>query len=331
MSNISEEGISAVKQRACERLLAQRIEVKMKSLQSASGSSGSVMNRLHVAEPVARDDKTRPPVIPDSVLKSKSKGMDIDLKEKVAKFVDSDDEKPFYLRGFNSNEWKKNYKFKNDEWKFDIVPEIMDGKNIADFIDPEIMRRLEELEREEEERAANAGDQMDEDDEDLELDPEDMQKVKAIREKKKLIVQRHRMNKNTNKNNPIMQRRRDRTEEDVSTFESHLADLGIDPSTASERIRSRSTSRVGRKRSRSESAPVDAAALKKKRTASASRSLTPGVKNLEQKEKVAKLAKIMQRDRNKAAKKGEGDRVILDMKPKHLFSGKRGAGKTDRR
>ena len=34
-----------------------------------------------------------------------------------------------------------------------MIPEIMDGKNIADYVDPDIERRLEELEAEEEERA----------------------------------------------------------------------------------------------------------------------------------------------------------------------------------
>lgn len=47
--------------------------------------------------------------------------------------------------------------------------------------------------------------------------------------------------------------------------------------------------------------------------------------------KVKKIAKKAQKPRNQQAKKGEGDRVILNMKPKHLFSGKRKAGKTDRR
>jgi len=47
--------------------------------------------------------------------------------------------------------------------------------------------------------------------------------------------------------------------------------------------------------------------------------------------KVKKIARKAQQPRNRAAKKGEGDRVILDMKPKHLFAGKRKQGKTDRR
>lgn len=44
----------------------------------------------------------------------------------------------------------ENYLLANPEWKEDIIPEIMDGKNIADFIDPDIAEKLEALEREEE-------------------------------------------------------------------------------------------------------------------------------------------------------------------------------------
>ena len=38
---------------------------------------------------------------------------------------------------------------KNDE-KYDVIPEIIDGKNIADYIDQDIFEKLEQLEREEE-------------------------------------------------------------------------------------------------------------------------------------------------------------------------------------
>ena len=47
------------------------------------------------------------------------------------------------------------YFVKNDE-KYDIIPEIIDGKNIADYIDQDIFEKLEQLEREEELRE-NAG------------------------------------------------------------------------------------------------------------------------------------------------------------------------------
>jgi nucleolar GTP-binding protein len=41
------------------------------------------------------------------------------------------------------------------------------------------------------------------------------------------------------------------------------------------------------------------------------------------------MADVSQRKRNKRAMKGEGDRTIVNLRPKHLFSGKRGDGKTD--
>jgi len=47
--------------------------------------------------------------------------------------------------------------------------------------------------------------------------------------------------------------------------------------------------------------------------------------------KVNKMAKVVQRPINQSARKGEADRRVFDLKPKHLFSGKRSIGKTQRR
>jgi len=52
---------------------------------------------------------------------------------------------------------------------------------------------------------------------------------------------------------------------------------------------------------------------------------------LDKKIEAEALKRDAQKNRNKQAKKGEGDRVILNMKPKHLFSGKRKSGTNDRR
>ena len=56
MSSVTEEGVMTVRNEACDQLLAQRVEIKMKSKK--------VMNRLHVAMPIQRDQKERPPCIP---------------------------------------------------------------------------------------------------------------------------------------------------------------------------------------------------------------------------------------------------------------------------
>ena len=47
--------------------------------------------------------------------------------------------------------------------------------------------------------------------------------------------------------------------------------------------------------------------------------------------KIRKIAKKAQKPFIMEARKGEADRRFLDKKPRHLFSGKRKMGKTDRR
>lgn len=54
-------------------------------------------------------------------------------------------------------------------------------------------------------------------------------------------------------------------------------------------------------------------------------------RRLQMAEKTRKMAKKAQNKMNHDARKGESDRKIVSLKPKHLFSGKRTVGKTDRR
>merc|ERR1739838_313643 len=44
---------------------------------------------------------------------------------------------------------RKVWDLKNPEEKYDVIPEIWNGHNVADFVDPEIFEKLEELEKEE--------------------------------------------------------------------------------------------------------------------------------------------------------------------------------------
>ena len=56
-----------------------------------------------------------------------------------------------------------------------------------------------------------------------------------------------------------------------------------------------------------------------------------GFKDRQQKVKAVKLGRVSLRQKNQQAKRGEADRTVVNLRPKHLFSGKRSAGKTDRR
>lgn len=56
--------------------------------------------------------------------------------------------------GVYSADERKRYLLEDESWRRDIIPEIMDGHNILDFVDPDIEARLEALERDEDEAAA---------------------------------------------------------------------------------------------------------------------------------------------------------------------------------
>lgn len=66
VSCYSDEGVTELKTKACDALLAQRVETKMKG-----NKINSVINRIHVAQPKPRDDIERAPFIPEAVLERK--------------------------------------------------------------------------------------------------------------------------------------------------------------------------------------------------------------------------------------------------------------------
>ena len=77
MSNLNEEGVMNVRNEACERLLAHRVEQKIKS-----SKVNDVLNRLHVAEPRKRDDKVRTPFIPAGIKAKQTQAMEVEQEIK---------------------------------------------------------------------------------------------------------------------------------------------------------------------------------------------------------------------------------------------------------
>ncbi|KAG8236239.1 hypothetical protein J437_LFUL010992 [Ladona fulva] len=131
MSTVTEEGVMEVKQEACERLLAYRVDLKMRT-KKVDG----VLNRLHVAVPSQRDKKERPPFIPEAVLKRKQEAAEagaVTRKRKLERDIEVEEGDDYML------DLKKNYDLP-DEYKYDNIPEMWEGHNIADYIDPEIFK-----------------------------------------------------------------------------------------------------------------------------------------------------------------------------------------------
>ena len=78
-----------------------------------------------------------------------------------------------------------------EEWKYDEIPEIYNGKNIADFVDPEIWEKLAQLEREED--LINGMDNMKLEEEEEEDNGRLLKAYKTIQEKKHAFRTEHRL------------------------------------------------------------------------------------------------------------------------------------------
>jgi len=237
---------------------------------------------------------------------------------------------------FKGIDHRERYDLEDPDWRFDIIPEIMDGQNVFDFWSADIEEKLEALEQEEAARIRRIA-QQGETEEDLSLTSEQLELVKKIREKRELIVQKSRLKKGTT--GSIMPRQFNTQGKNLTDLQTHLESLGLDTERVSKRmrensrsrsrsrtgreVRETSESRVGRKRSRSE-------------LASRSRSKTPGTpgsgfRDEQQFELADRLAKRAKRELSRDGRRGESDRHVFDWNPKHLLSGKRGIGKADRR
>ncbi|XP_054622587.1 nucleolar GTP-binding protein 1 [Dunckerocampus dactyliophorus] len=314
-STLTEEGVIQVKNEACDRLLAHRVDNKMKGKKVHD-----VLNRLHVAMPVKRDEKVRPPFIPEGAL-LRRRAMEVDApKRKLERDLEMELGDDYIL------DLQKYWDLMNEDEKHDKIPEVWEGHNIADYIDPDIMKKLEDLEKEEELKE-KAGDY----DSDDESEDEDMQEIrimaKQIREKKQLMIME---SKEKDVHGPRMPRTSAKVERKI--LEKEMGDLGLDMSNkdnshyAEQARRSRS---ITRKRKREASAPP----ASKTRSQSASRPPRDqsGLRDAKMVKKTKMMMKNSQKDMNRQGKKGEADRHVFDLKPKHLLAGKRKSGNTNRR
>lgn len=178
MSNSSGDGISDVKQKACDILLDHRLTQKAKDPKKAE----QIMNRLHVAQPKKRDNMDRSAVIPETVTMGvKKTGPTIkELQEELGGAGN------FYIP------IEEHYQLEKDEWKFDRWPEFYLGKNVMDFYDPDIEEKLRKLEEEEDkllemERDENALMEDDDSDEEGVTENELRSALKEVRHKKAIF------------------------------------------------------------------------------------------------------------------------------------------------
>lgn len=304
-STVTEEGVMETRNVACDKLLAQRVEKKMGGGSVGVGGGSrlqSSFNMLNPAIPRQRDQKERLPYIPEAVLLRRQ-------KEKMAsaegfipppkRILARDVEREEGGAGVYNLNLKSSYLLGNDDWKLDTIPEMMNGHNIADFIDPEIQASLDRLEVEEEEMMSARyaeGAALEE-----ELHSPEQQELRklasSVRDRRELIKIDNRSTKRISKRTLNPARIVKRT--------SGSASSGSTADKLGEMMEIKQ--RRGKDRS------------------------TEGLKGSEMLEKAVRIKKAHQKARNQDARRGEGDHRIMMDRPQHLFSGKRGAGTNDRR
>lgn len=319
MSTATQEGVMEMRNFACDQLLSLRVDAKLKGKKTPS-----IMNRLHVAMPKARDNKERPPFIPEAALKKKCQESDVGYnKPRLERHIQAEAGADYFL------DLKKKYVVASDE-KYDKIPEIWEGHNIADFVDANVKEKLNRL-LEEEKQRENAGfydlDLESEDDEQKEV----LKQAAEIRKRKQLMLGESRERRATK--GPKMPREGRKRERSRNRLESQMGQLGLN--VIAEEMPNL-MQRAGRSRSASTRPPIKKARFdpSTNRVRSSSRVVPrdeQGILDPKKKEKARKLGKKSQKKLQSESRKGEADRHIGCKKPKHLFSGKRKMGKTDRR
>jgi len=333
LSTVNETGVMEVKTEACERLLSFRVDQKMRTKKV-----DNILNRLHVAMPAPRDEKVRAPCIPaEALARLEKNAVKAERTRKLEKEIEDEMGDDYTL------DLQKNYSEIAEEERHDIIPEFWEGHNIADYIDTEIFEKLEELERAEGLREEGGVYILP----DMSMD----ETLKEIREmatqiRGKRFQLRDVKRLSSRKNKPVIPRHmqpkvRDRS---VGKLRETMENLGVDMSgtenanfTKSVVDLRRGVVQVGNKKDgtkkplldKESSAVVRKTGLPLKRAPARN---TMGVKNVAMKKKLHIMAKRdIAKKVTRMGLKGEADRFIGTKMPKHLFSGKRGNGSTDRR
>ena len=322
MSNVSEEGVSQVKNHACDKLLAARVDSRV-----SGNKVDSVMNRLQVVYPTARDGVTREAYIPESVRIERAAAAAANKGDKKSKknkpmqsgksrigyaptVNDSGDEDEEYDEtppesedemmmvggdgaastvttgakkkktarelmwenggpGVWAPDYREQYDLADPEWRFDAIPQILDGKNIADYVDADIEAKLQMLEEEEEQiQAEYEAANMERMDDDVSLDEMEKAQVTEIRDRVKIA--RKYKERSGGRNRPALPREirgriKDCHDDDAklkaSAIEKRMAKVGVDATQMLERGRKRERDDPREKRRASRHANSDDAEM----------------------------------------------------------------------
>lgn len=368
MSNISNVGVVDVKSKSCDILLEYRKVNVTKSLKP--NSKDILDNKIYVAQPNKRDNKERKPLIPDSVIQERKN------REKSVKKVETEQdfdktlkygEESLINRSVSKNRIKElmdqkggdgvfyvpdrdHFILENPDWNDDVWPEIMDGKNVFDFVDKDIKQKLEKLIKEEEaleQKAKETGNYMEVEDE----DNDDIDDLRDSDLDEELLVEHDKMMENQKKirvmHKSVKASQLPRKIRDMTLTEEFMNNLRYDKKEDVNKLREISTSRRNEEKEKTKRSLLRQTRLKAEDFSDSDDDVDMDMddeKRMKRDEKIKKQKEeimkkeVAQRMMDKIQKKfnregiiNETDRRVGTKLPIHLNTGKRGIGKTDRR
>jgi nucleolar GTP-binding protein len=336
VSCVTNDGVQEVKNAVCDRLIADRVAAKLKAGQASQSSSadapggrlGDLLARIHVARPM--EGSVSETYIPEAIKNGTHKKFD--KMDPERRRLEREIEEENGGAGVYNIDLKKSYDLADADWNHDKVPEFLNGKNIADYVDPDIEEKLAALEAEEDRLEAEGFYDESESMED-EDDAEIRTKATLIRNKKVLMMNEARMKKSLKNKAQIPRGKKTRT---VGQMEKHFDSIGLNSSAPADRARAqirnvRPASTAG------DDMDVDTPSARARSVSRAPRTnrltdglgvTATGITDPVKRDKAERMSKIGQRKMNRMARQGEADRHETASLPAHLLKGKRKMGST---
>jgi nucleolar GTP-binding protein len=242
---------------------------------------------------------------------------------------------------------------KDAEWKYDVMPELWEGKNIADFVDADIMARLDELEAEEDQLEKEGFYES----ADEELDNSDNEAIAetatAIRARRDSIRASNHTRKMKSQNQAALPRTSGTVHRGTDGMIQSMQAAGYDMEVDSDQDEGDSWADDADPTAMDVDGEPNEGSSKRmkansgRKVPSGRNFKQAGLKDEAQAKKALQMVRLSQRKPNMRARAGEGDhhstfcrilllllltsRLVASKMPRHLFSGKRKSGKTNRR
>ncbi|EAY14691.1 hypothetical protein TVAG_461080 [Trichomonas vaginalis G3] len=231
MSSMTGDGVSEVKEHVCQGLRKMRVDSKKNS-----DKISQIESQLHIAKP----EQTYEPNIPASV--ANPQGLGRPTQKELEEMAGGAGQ---YAANTNAER-----DLKNPEWQNDVMPEIIEGRNIADYIDPDIEKKFAALLEEEKVRYQNyqAVKQAFEENK-WKVTPEQEEMVSIIRERRQMIRNKAEEKRNGRPGMPEKMKKQSKSVI-ADRVDSMLQERGVDESArqrAVDKVLSEKPSRVERK------------------------------------------------------------------------------------